>query len=1145
MTTAMRKSEGRGAIEAERFNELLDFYGFLVQANGLIARADDIDRLYLDICRLGVLLDQRLILAWVGMIADDSPEVRVVAHAGPAAGYLEDLKVLTVEADDLGRGPTGRALREGRCIVVNRFLDDSCTRPWQAMARKFGIAAGAAVPLRRREKVCGALMLYAREVDVFDDRIAGELEVLAQTLSYAIDAAADRQLRRQLDEQLLESQLSMRAILDAAQQTILLMTAEGSIQMINRSGAQRLGMSPSEMVGRNLFAILPEDLAKSRRDHIDEALRLGRPVVLEDEREGRSFHTTVYPVMEGAPRVVVYAEDITERVVAERAQRQAEQKFVQVVNLATEGIVALDLQGRITFANPKLHQLLGVEHGALLGLPAVDFIAPDQREDFRARLERVREQGAPGPQQVSFRIVRATGDQFPALVSAAIKQADDAGAVELVAVVTDISELQRAQEELAENQQRLEIALAGAGESIWEWNIESGDAFWSSDFFRQLGYAHTEFPRNAAQWLDYVHPEDGAGFQAEVRRQIASGAELIETTYRIRAKDGQWRWITVRGKVIKFGPDGRPLVLTGTNVDVTVQHLEEERNKRQAQRWLALLRLAQNWAFQGASGERDFFTRALDEAQRLTASRFGFFYLVDDQGMCHLAAKTGATGPEVGAVVALDAAGAWAESFRQRRGVVANESADFRLITVPVLDGPVVRVLAWVGGKDEAYDQDDLEFLQILAADVWRIVRRRRAEAELREALQVVEASPVVCFRWRAEPDWPVDYVSQNVSRWGWDASALVGGAPKFVDLVHPDDLPRVADEVTRFTNTGINEYVQRYRLRRPDGGWFWVEDSTRVIRDANGAALAYEGVVSDIDADVQRERNLAESLETQRALNRKLEAAQNQLLQSEKLASIGQLAAGVAHEINNPIGFVTSNLGTLSSYVGDFLAIIDATRSADEASGHAEGFAGFRAACEQRELDYLRTDVKELLDESRDGLERVRKIVQDLKDFSRVGEAQWQWANLHQGLASTLNIVWNELKYKCEVVKEFGDLPDIYCVPPQLNQVFMNLLVNAAQSIDNQGTITIRTERVGADAVRVSVSDTGRGIPPDMLNRIFEPFFTTKPVGKGTGLGLSLAWSIVERHGGRIEVDSEPGKGSRFTVTLPIRPVVEAPEVK
>jgi signal transduction histidine kinase len=277
-------------------------------------------------------------------------------------------------------------------------------------------------------------------------------------------------------------------------------------------------------------------------------------------------------------------------------------------------------------------------------------------------------------------------------------------------------------------------------------------------------------------------------------------------------------------------------------------------------------------------------------------------------------------------------------------------------------------------------------------------------------------------------------------------------------------------------------------------------------------------------------------------AINRRLEDTQQQLLQSEKMASIGQLAAGVAHEINNPIGYVHSNLGSLEGYIEDIFRILEVYGEVERANpGQAGLFAGVKAMREKLDIDFLKDDVHALLAETREGIGRVKKIVQDLKDFSRTGaEDEWQWADLHKGLDSTLNIVNNEIKYKARVVKEYGTLPEIECLPSQLNQVFMNLLVNAAHAIDQQGTITVRS---GADAssLWVEVSDTGSGIAPENLKRIFEPFFTTKPVGKGTGLGLSLSYSIVQKHGGRLEVDSEPGRGTTFRVTLPRERVAQA----
>lgn len=265
------------------------------------------------------------------------------------------------------------------------------------------------------------------------------------------------------------------------------------------------------------------------------------------------------------------------------------------------------------------------------------------------------------------------------------------------------------------------------------------------------------------------------------------------------------------------------------------------------------------------------------------------------------------------------------------------------------------------------------------------------------------------------------------------------------------------------------------------------------------------------------------------------------QLLHSEKMASIGQLAAGVAHEINNPIGFVNSNVGTLHEYLQDLLRVLDTYERHDALlQGDAAATQEIRDVRDAVNLDFLREDSVALLTESKEGLARVRKIVQNLKDFSHAGHGEWQLADLHKELESTLNIVWNEIKYKATVVKEFGELPEVECLPSELNQVFMNLLVNAAHAISNQGIITIRTAPQGED-VLIEIADTGEGIPPEHIPRLFEPFFTTKPVGKGTGLGLSLSYGIVNKHHGKIDVESTPGKGTVFRVRLPIRQAPQA----
>ena len=301
---------------------------------------------------------------------------------------------------------------------------------------------------------------------------------------------------------------------------------------------------------------------------------------------------------------------------------------------------------------------------------------------------------------------------------------------------------------------------------------------------------------------------------------------------------------------------------------------------------------------------------------------------------------------------------------------------------------------------------------------------------------------------------------------------------------------------------------------------------------------------VRDISERKQTEEALHREKVEQMLLIEKLEEAQNHLLQSEKMASIGQLAAGVAHEINNPIGYVFSNLSTLEQYVRDTFGMLNLYEHAEGSITDSKVREQLNAAKEKLDIAFMKEDLQALMAESREGITRVKQIVQNLKDFAHVDIVEeWHLSDLHKGLDSTLNIVNNEIKYKADLIKEYGVIPEVECLSSQINQVFMNLLVNAAHAIEEHGVITINTGRQG-DEVWVSVADTGKGIAPEHITKIFDPFFTTKPVGKGTGLGLSLSYSIIQKHQGRIEVESEVGKGTTFFVWLPIRQSQDAREI-
>jgi signal transduction histidine kinase/DNA-binding response OmpR family regulator len=276
----------------------------------------------------------------------------------------------------------------------------------------------------------------------------------------------------------------------------------------------------------------------------------------------------------------------------------------------------------------------------------------------------------------------------------------------------------------------------------------------------------------------------------------------------------------------------------------------------------------------------------------------------------------------------------------------------------------------------------------------------------------------------------------------------------------------------------------------------------------------------------------------------KRLEDTQAQMVQSEKMASIGQLAAGVAHEINNPTGFVSSNLKTLSDYQKDLVQLIKkyqglaANLSLNKDSGepfveYLAEINSIKAFENDIDIDFLIEDIDDLIGDCQEGTNRIKKIVLDLKDFAHPGEDVLQSMDINNGLESTLNVVNNELKYKATVHRNFGDIPAVKAYPQQLNQVFMNILVNAAQAIEKKGDIHITT-RLEDDWVEIQISDNGCGIDPQNVSKIFDPFFTTKDVGKGTGLGMNIAYNIVKKHDGTIDVASEVGRGTTFTIRIP-----------
>jgi PAS domain S-box-containing protein len=402
----------------------------------------------------------------------------------------------------------------------------------------------------------------------------------------------------------------------------------------------------------------------------------------------------------------------------------------------------------------------------------------------------------------------------------------------------------------------------------------------------------------------------------------------------------------------------------------------------------------------------------------------------------------------------------------------------------------------------------------VLVGALYDIHERKQAEEALRESEErfrsLVETANDIIYS--LTPDGKFSYVSPN---WkdilGHDVSEVLG--QPFDPFVHPDDLHTCADFFCRVTESGKKQSGIEYRVRHKNGEWRWHSTSASPLRDSHGKVLYYIGIAYDITEKKKFLDDLARA-------NQELRNAQAQLVQSEKMASLGMLVAGIAHEINTPIGSIHSMHDTLMRAMEKLRGILET----DSPKVYQEN---------QR----LNATLKIIGDANRviaTGCERVTNIVRRLRSFARLDEAELKKVDIHEGLEDTLALIHHQLKHRIQVNKNYGQIPPIACFPGQLNQVFLNIFVNSKQAIKDKGEITITTFQKD-QKVHIEIRDTGVGISKEQLTKIFDPGFTTKGVGVGTGLGLSICYQIIRDHKGEIKVASEIGKGSIFTIILPM----------
>ena len=837
-----------------------------------------------------------------------------------------------------------------------------------------------------------------------------------------------------------------------------------------------------------------------------------------------------------------------------------QEKFKALFERNLHCIFIGDFEGNFLDANAAALNLVGYSRAELPSINFATLMDESQLPKAFAAIERIKQNGFL-QNFIEFKLKRKDGHYvWVETDSSLVFQNGNQHAI--LGVARDITDRKKAEKALRISEERYALATRAAGVGVWDWNLQTNEFHLDPNLKALLGYSDKEIPNDLEVWSGYVYEEDKQPVMKAFQDYIDGHTAEFVYEHRMNHKDGTIRWIIARGMVIRDAR-GNPVRMVGTDTDITQRRFTEEAlrkahdelESRVEKRTAALLKsneLLEQEVLQRETAEaalrldelrlealvqlgqmtdsstKEITNFVLEEAVKLTKSKLGFLGFMNDaetEMAIHAWSKETMAQCSINDKpihFPIEAAGIWGEAVRKRVPIMINDYTVShpakkgyphghveltRMLSVPVFDQERIVMVAAMANKEQDYEASDIRQLSLLVDGMWRMIQRQRAEEQLRQSKERLQG----VFNGILDPliligrDMKVKMLNKAAADYyGVADPQQAVGRPcyqAFKGRPDPCEQCRIASEIS---NDDSISY-EREGLMDPD----------RVERVVLYPLAKSSGSPGDV---IIRVSDITERKFYER-----------QLIQKEKISSLGVLVSSIAHEINNPNNFVTFNIPILRDYIQEIIPIID-----EYAAAHAE--------LELCHLTYseFRQDIFKLLENIEHGSGRISSFVSNLREFAQDQDKQPRsWVELEDVIERVLSICHSKIKNAAKLfIKNVpAHLPKIYTHPYTLEQILMNLLMNAAQAADKKDSwikldVTVNDGSPGN--IVIEVSDNGCGIDEDNRLKIFDPFFTTKSRLEGTGLGLYVCHTLVEGLKGCIEVESEPGEGSIFKVTIP-----------